>query len=94
MKYLVLMLVAVFVVGCNETIVNPANEVYDPNGALYSFLEVVEPNWVGDFGDSESVRLIYNVSKLRVITSLLSQRMLALEQSKEAPAPDDNRKSN
>ena len=65
---------------------NSINAVaYDPNDAIYSFLEVAEPNWVGKFGDSERTRLIYNLSKLRAVVAIQSRRILELESFNKEP---------
>ena len=54
-------------------------EPYDPNAPQYAFLEVAEPNWVAAYGDTLETRMVYNISKNRVMNAMLGKRLLALE---------------
>ena len=66
--------------GCSEQLVKPeAVQVYDPNAPQYAFLEVAEPNWVAAYGDTLETRMVYNISKNRVMNAIVSKRLLALE---------------
>ena len=56
---------------------------YDPNSPQYRFMEVAEPNWVAAFGDTLETRILYNISKNRVMTAMNSKRLLALEDPNE-----------
>ena len=58
-------------------------EPYDPNAPQYAFLEVAEPNWVAAYGDTLETRIVYNISKNRVMTAMNSKRLLALEDPNE-----------
>jgi len=82
MKYVLIVMLALFVVGCAEQLAE--TEVYDPNSPEYKYLEVAEPNWVAAFGDTLETRLLYNISKGRVLTAMNSKRLSALEDPNEA----------
>ena len=58
----------------------PADSVlYDPNAPIWSFMEVADPNWIRDYGDTEQTRHIYNTSKTRLIAAMMARRLLSLE---------------
>ena len=57
----------------------PKPKPYDPNAPQYAFLEVAEPNWVAAYGDTLETRMVYNISKNRVMNAMLGKRLLALE---------------
>ena len=61
----------------------PKPKPYDPNSPQYAFLEVAEPNWVAAYGDTLETRIVYNISKNRVMTAMNSKRLLALEDPNE-----------
>ena len=62
-----------------EMAVSKRKEVYDPNAPIYSFMEVADPNWIRDYGDTEQTRHIYNTSKTRLIAAMMARRLLSLE---------------
>jgi len=73
-----------FVVGCATELATPTTEaVYDPNAPQYAFMEVAEPNWVAAYGDTLETRMVYNISKNRVMTAMVGKRLLALEDPNE-----------
>ena len=81
MKYVLIIVIALFAAGCAEQLAE--TEVYDPNSPQFKYLEVAEPNWVAAFGDTLETRMLYNISKNRVMTAMNSKRLLALEDPNE-----------
>ena len=84
MKYVLIIVIALFAAGCAEQLAEI--EVYDPNSPQFKYLEVAEPNWVAAFGDTLETRMLYNVSKNRIMTAMIAKRLLALENPVEPNA--------
>ena len=84
MKYVLIIVIALFAAGCAEQLAE--TEVYDPNSPQFKYLEVAEPNWVAAFGDTLETRKLYNISKNRIMTAMIAKRLLALENPVEPNA--------
>ena len=84
MKYILIVLM-LFAIGCAK---EPTTN-YDPNAPQYGFLEVAEPNWVSAYGDTLETRMVYNISKNRVMTAMIAKRLLVLEAAADPNKPEE-----
>jgi hypothetical protein len=100
MKYAWITVLVLFIIITGNVFVGRAEQstekefvqvkAYDPNSPLYAYLEVAEPNWVSVYGDTAETRIVYNISKNRVMTAMIAKRLLALENPVEPNAVDPN----